>query len=207
MNGRKQFTTANQARFGVATPKGLHSQGSPCTPKSRNSQGDAVLLENISRTASPIYTQAEQHRQYIQQNSVAHVYISAEKHRPGSGDRWEWRPVTPSTMCHRFVIKVGPTCTSIINVYLQVARIWKWLSRCLALAWHPFQSIFSCLLRTNKDFNERFCRELWCNYLLISRIFFDKKRNRRLQQHTCKLHNDSHRNAQTKTHSCIWRTG
>src|SRR6218665_263124 len=40
-------------------------------------------------------TPAEQHRPYIfQQSSIAHVYISAEQHRPGSGYPWEWRPQT-----------------------------------------------------------------------------------------------------------------
>src|SRR6218665_232955 len=30
----------------------------------------------------------------FQQGSIAHVYISAEQHRGGSGYSWEWRPQT-----------------------------------------------------------------------------------------------------------------
>src|SRR6218665_3024804 len=64
MNGRKQFTTANQARFGVATPKGLHSQGS--------------LLPRVATLRAMLFCwkiSAEQHRPFIlKQNSIANIY-------------------------------------------------------------------------------------------------------------------------------------
>jgi len=47
-----------------------------------------------SKTASPVYISAEQHRPYIhvhvlRQNSIVCSYTN-----PGSGDPWEWRPIT-----------------------------------------------------------------------------------------------------------------
>jgi len=52
------------------------------------------------------HSQGDADSPYTQQNSITHVYISAEQHRPGSGDPWEWRPVTSISHCTKYCVVV-----------------------------------------------------------------------------------------------------
>src|SRR6218665_3875123 len=55
--------------------------------KARHVGTEEISPRYSSRTASPLYISAEQHR-------PCRLYISAEQHRLGSGYPWEWRPQT-----------------------------------------------------------------------------------------------------------------
>src|SRR6218665_1398315 len=73
---------------GVATPRGRQSQHRSYIFQQRKKNSIARIY--FSRTASRIYISAEQQRPYIlRENSIVCSYT-----HPGSGDPWEWRPVT-----------------------------------------------------------------------------------------------------------------
>src|SRR6218665_483584 len=81
---------------------GRHSQGAPLSAspiklfQQNRIAHNYILKQNsiariyFSRTTSRVYISAEQRRPYIhRQNSIVCSYT-----HPGSGDTWEWRPIT-----------------------------------------------------------------------------------------------------------------
>jgi len=81
---------------GVATPRGRRSQHRLYIFQQNSIAHNYIIKQNsiariyFSWTASRVYISAEQHRPYIlQQNSILCLYT-----HPGSGDPWEWQPVT-----------------------------------------------------------------------------------------------------------------
>ena len=98
-------------RFWITTPRGRHSQLRPYIFQQNSITHNYILKQNsiariqFSRTALRVYISAEQHREYIPQpNSIARIYSSRRASyvrirtlgvaTPGSGDLWDWRPVT-----------------------------------------------------------------------------------------------------------------
>src|SRR6218665_3161797 len=90
---------------------GRYSQGSPLPEVASpsialiySSRTASHIIIHSSKTTSHVYILAQQHREYIfKPNRIARIYSSRTTSyvriytHPGSGDPWEWRPVTKQT--------------------------------------------------------------------------------------------------------------